>query len=137
MTSVFYGHSHTCVTWHASSYSQGDSSTWGTAAPLTCVTWLQAPIGKRMPPYTAVTSAPPGARNSCPAQYVPDMSLLPRLPSRRSMPLGDLDQGQEAFADLKPSRSVPQRFKANTEPEEGLQTQLSRRSSTSKRQTGR
>jgi hypothetical protein len=50
------------------------------------------------------------------------------------MPLGDLDQGQEAFADLKPSRSVPQHPQGADGGglEEGLHTQLSRRSSNSK-----
>eukprot|EP00884_Botryococcus_braunii_P023510 jgi/Botrbrau1/9843/Bobra.0313s0016.3 len=96
--------------------------------------WQSAPVAeKRGTGRVSLPASPPSFHKSCPPHYLTSGAQLAKLPSRRSMPIGD--QGQEAFADLKPSRSVPEHPQGNEgdELEEGIQTQLSRRSSNSKR----
>jgi hypothetical protein len=81
----------------------------------------------------------PSLANSCPPGFAFSMVTdskdrseakdMPRLPPLRSLPFRGRDE--EAWADLKPSRTYPLRPKRSNQDcaQEGLDTQLSRRSS--------
>jgi hypothetical protein len=100
---------------------------------------VQAPLAPRKTLRLSDMPLLPSLANSCPPGFALGMATdsrdrseakdMPRLPPLRSMPFRGRDE--EAWADLKPSRTHPLPPKRSSQDlaQEGLDTQLSRRSS--------